>query len=94
MEVYCYVLFVSDRGHISKNRMLAEIANGLLALRPGVSDLNGLKLMGVDVSRPMIRMGESVRTIRDLVQGESVSTSGRVWNMTDIRMVPSGQTKI
>jgi 5,10-methylenetetrahydromethanopterin reductase len=73
---------------------LAEIANGRLALQLGVGDLNGLKLMGVDISRPMITMEESVRTIQALLQGERVNNSGGVWGMRDIKMVLGGQTKI
>jgi 5,10-methylenetetrahydromethanopterin reductase len=73
---------------------LAEIANGRLALQLGVGDLNGLKLMGVDVSRPMMTMEESVRTIQALLQGESVNTSGGIWDMTGIKMMLGGQTKI
>lgn len=73
---------------------LAEVDNARLASQLGMDDLNGLKLMGVDVSRPMITMEESVRTIQALLKCERVNTSGGIWDMTGIKMVLGGQTKI
>lgn len=73
---------------------LTEIANGRLGLQLGTGDLGGLKQLGVEVSRPLSTMEEALSTIGALCRGESVSTSGGVWNFRDVSMKLGGKISI
>ena len=73
---------------------LCEIGKDRLGLQLGVGDINGLKLMGVDISNPLERVEESVQTIRALLSGERVNTKDGFWNLSDIQMVLGGKEKI
>lgn len=73
---------------------LCEIGKGRLGLQLGVGDINGLKLMGVDILKPINVVEESIQTIRALLSGERVNTKDGVWNLSDIQMVLGGKEKI
>jgi 5,10-methylenetetrahydromethanopterin reductase len=73
---------------------LAEMAEGRLALQLGVGDLNGLRLMGIEVSYPYTAMVESINTVKALLNGEFLTTSNGIWNMTNTKMVLGGKYKI
>ena len=73
---------------------LAEISDGRLALQVGVGDINGLKLMGIDPTRPLSTTKEAISVIQGLLSGDIISINNGIWNMTGIKMVLGGKYNI
>ena len=73
---------------------LAEVDNNRLALHIGIGDLNGLKQMGITVSKPLKKIEEAIKTIRKLIKGEVVCNKDSTWDINRIKMVLGGKFKI
>ena len=73
---------------------LAEVDDNRLALHIGIGDLNGLKQMGIKVSKPLKKIEEAIKTIRRLMNGDLVCNIDSTWDINGIKMVLGGKLKI
>ena len=73
---------------------LAEVDDNRLAIHIGIGDLNGLKQMGIKVSKPLKKFEEAIKTIRRLINGDLVCNIDSTWEINRIKMVLGGKFKI
>ncbi|MDF1538816.1 MAG: LLM class flavin-dependent oxidoreductase [Candidatus Thorarchaeota archaeon] len=73
---------------------LQEIANGRFVLGTGIGGLQDLHKLGIDLTKPVTVLRDTVSTLRKLWAGETVNTHNQLFELDNYNMRNTGEVQI